>query len=115
MHHILSNTRFHRFASFRVEQVRVYYSFGVYSRLLWCTASALRPPLALHKQDFVEAPSQALENWCWVPSILALMSGHFETGEPLPEELAARLAKSRRAHSGLFNTRQVRHRQSPRL
>ena len=58
-------------------------------------------------QDFVEAPSQALENWCWQPSILARMSRHHATGEPLPAAMAQRLAASRRAHSGLFNTRQV--------
>lgn len=39
--------------------------------------------------------------------MLARMSRHHATGEPLPAALAERLAASRRAHSGLFNTRQI--------
>ena len=34
--------------------------------------------------DAVEFPSQLLENWCWQPEALALISGHYETGKPLP-------------------------------
>ena len=40
-------------------------------------------------QDFVEAPSQMLENWTFETSILQRVSAHVETGEPLPEDLSA--------------------------
>merc|ERR1719421_2098946 len=59
------------------------------------------------ERDFVEAPSQMLENWCWTPEALARMSGHYKTKKPIPEELMAKLIKSRNANSGVFNMRQI--------
>lgn len=43
--------------------------------------------------DFVEAPSQMLENWCWEPKVLELMSSHHETKRPLPVDLIDKLIK----------------------
>ncbi|EJD41292.1 zincin [Auricularia subglabra TFB-10046 SS5] len=45
--------------------------------------------------DFGEAPSQMLENWCYVPAGIARMSAHYETGEPMPGELIDKLVKKR--------------------
>ncbi|KAG8887004.1 hypothetical protein FRB98_000687 [Tulasnella sp. 332] len=42
-------------------------------------------------RDFVEAPSQMLENWCWEPQVLKKMSSHFETKEPLSDDLIQKL------------------------
>jgi Zn-dependent oligopeptidase len=44
-------------------------------------------------RDFVEAPSQMLENWCWEPKVLAMMSSHAETGKPLSDELIHRIVQ----------------------
>lgn len=51
--------------------------------------------------DFVEAPSQMLENWCWETDVLQKMSGHVNnTKQPIPKELAVQLAKSQLANAG---------------
>ncbi|KAI9501999.1 hypothetical protein BX070DRAFT_239926 [Coemansia spiralis] len=39
------------------------------------------------ERDFIEAPSQMLENWCWQPSVLRQISSHYKTGKPLPNNL----------------------------
>ncbi|KAJ2674579.1 metalloendopeptidase [Coemansia spiralis] len=39
------------------------------------------------ESDFIEAPSQMLENWCWQPSVLRQISSHHKTGKPLPDSL----------------------------
>ncbi|EJD32446.1 zincin [Auricularia subglabra TFB-10046 SS5] len=44
-------------------------------------------------RDFVEAPSQMLENWCWVPKVLSKMSSHYKTKEPLSDELIDKIIK----------------------
>ncbi|KAH7913358.1 hypothetical protein BJ138DRAFT_1002435 [Hygrophoropsis aurantiaca] len=58
-------------------------------------------------RDFVEAPSQMLENWCWEPKVLEKMSSHYKTQEPLSAELIDKIIKSRYVNIGLFNLRQV--------
>jgi len=57
--------------------------------------------------DAVELPSQFLENWCWQKESLALISGHHETGEPLPEELLERMLAARNFHAGMHMVRQL--------
>lgn len=59
------------------------------------------------ERDFVEAPSQMLENWVWKPEALHRMSRHHTSGEPIPEALLAALIRSRNANAGLLNMRQV--------
>ena len=44
-------------------------------------------------RDFVEAPSQMLENWCWEPKVLEKMSSHYKTQEPLPADLIEKIIK----------------------
>lgn len=58
-------------------------------------------------RDFVEAPSQMLENWCWLPEQLKSMSAHYKTGEPLTDDLIASIVKSKNVNQGLFSLRQL--------
>jgi thimet oligopeptidase len=46
-------------------------------------------------RDFVEAPSQMLENWVWDKEILGMISGHYRTGERLPEEVLDNMVKAK--------------------
>ncbi len=57
--------------------------------------------------DAVELPSQFLENWCWQPEALAFISGHYETGEPLPADMLERMLAARNFHSALMMLRQL--------
>jgi oligopeptidase A len=57
--------------------------------------------------DAVELPSQFLENWCWEPQALALVSGHVETGAPLPEDLLEKMLAAKNFQSGLTMLRQI--------
>ncbi|TPX58646.1 hypothetical protein SpCBS45565_g07930 [Spizellomyces sp. 'palustris'] len=79
MHQICSVTRFSRFHGTRVER------------------------------DFVEAPSQMLENWCWEAGILQKLSAHYEKGpsHPLPSNLIESLVKAKNVNAALLNLRQI--------
>lgn len=57
--------------------------------------------------DAVELPSQFLENWCWEPEAIALFSGHFETGEPLPHAMLEQLLAARNFQSAMQMVRQL--------
>jgi oligopeptidase A len=57
--------------------------------------------------DAVELPSQFLENWCWEREALAFISGHHETGAPLPEDLLDKLLAARNFQSGMAMVRQL--------
>ncbi len=59
------------------------------------------------RADFVEAPSQMLENWAWDPAILKRVSANVSTGAPLPDELIAKLIATRFVHYALFTTQQA--------
>lgn len=57
--------------------------------------------------DAVELPSQFLENWCYEPEALALISGHYQTGETLPQALLDKMLAARNFQSGMMMVRQL--------
>ena len=78
MHHTLSRARFGRFSGMEVSR------------------------------DFVEGPSQMLENWAWNPDVLESISGHYkDRSKKLPKELLNKMIAARNADSGLVNLRQL--------
>ncbi|MFT6268322.1 MAG: oligopeptidase A [Alphaproteobacteria bacterium] len=57
--------------------------------------------------DAVELPSQFLENWCWQPDALAFISSHFETYDPLPQDLLEKMLAARNFQSAMQMVRQL--------
>jgi oligopeptidase A len=57
--------------------------------------------------DWVELPSQLMENWTWEREALDLFARHHETGEPFPEDLYGRMVAARRFMGGWAQMRQL--------
>ncbi|MFV7235020.1 M3 family metallopeptidase [Flavobacterium sp. ZB4R12] len=57
--------------------------------------------------DFVELPSQILENWCYEPEALALFAYHYQTGEMIPMELVHKIKESASFQEGMATMRQL--------
>ena len=57
--------------------------------------------------DAVELPSQFMENWCWEKEALALISGHYQTGEVLPEALFNKMLAAKNFQAGMIMVRQL--------
>ncbi|PID34387.1 MAG: oligopeptidase A, partial [Thiotrichales bacterium] len=57
--------------------------------------------------DAVELPSQFMENWCWEREVLDMISGHWETGEALPQSLFEKMQAARHFQSAMGMVRQL--------
>jgi Zn-dependent oligopeptidase len=57
--------------------------------------------------DFVEAPSQLLEEWSWDPAVLARFAKHHKTGKPIPPELVKRMLAAKEFGKGVHVMRQM--------
>ena len=58
-------------------------------------------------RDFVELPSQIMENWAFEPAFLRTFAKHYQTGEPIPESLVERIVRSRNYLSAYYQVRQL--------
>ncbi|MBI5706654.1 MAG: Zn-dependent oligopeptidase [Armatimonadetes bacterium] len=77
LHHILSQCRYARFSGTSVAR------------------------------DFVEAPSQMLENWVWDPAVLDTFAAHYQTGEKFPKALLDGMVRARTLGSGIETSFQL--------
>jgi thimet oligopeptidase len=68
----------------------------------WCGIGGIRT-----EWDFVEAPSQMLEEWAWDPAVLATFAKHHQTGEPIPAELVMQMKRADEFGKGLRVRRQM--------
>ena len=57
--------------------------------------------------DFVELPSQVMENWCYEPEALALFAHHYETGEVIPQTYVDKIKESANFMEGMATVRQL--------
>lgn len=57
--------------------------------------------------DFVELPSQVMENWCYEPEALALFATHYQTGEVIPQEYVEKIKESASFQEGMATLRQI--------
>ncbi len=57
--------------------------------------------------DFVELPSQVLENWCYEKEALELFANHYKTGDVIPMELIEKIKASATFHEGMQTLRQL--------
>ncbi len=57
--------------------------------------------------DFVELPSQLMENWCYEKEALELFAKHYQTGEVIPMELIEKIKKAANFHEGMQTLRQL--------
>ena len=53
------------------------------------------------QRDFVEAPSQMLEHWCWQPDVLRGFTRHYQSGDPIPADLVSRMVAANRRRASV--------------
>ena len=87
--------------------VTLFHEFGHILHMTFSEAEHLRFSGAGTEWDFVEAPSQIMEHWCWKPEILSRFARHHETGEPIPIELVDQLEAARNLNQAFAKLRQI--------
>ncbi len=89
------------------EVVTLFHEFGHILHQTLTQATYLRFAGTSVERDFVEAPSQMLEHWCWEPKVLASFARHYETGEAIPADLIDRMVAAKNVSSGIAANRQL--------
>lgn len=91
-------------------EVEIYFHEFGHSMHAICSKAKVQMFWGNHVEcDFAEAPSQMLENWVKEKEVLARMSGHYKTGEKIPDDLVDKINKSRNANVGYLTLRLIMH------
>lgn len=82
----------------------LFHEFGhaLHGLLTQCTYPSLSGTNV--SRDFVELPSQVMENWCWEPEVMKTYALHYKTGEVMPKELMAKIQLAGTFNQGFVNT-----------
>lgn len=89
------------------EVVTLFHEFGHILHQTLTRSRYLRFSGTRVERDFVEAPSQMLEHWCWAPEVLRGFARHHRSGDPLPEDLLGRMVAAKNVSSGIAALRQI--------
>ena len=89
------------------EAVTLWHEFGHILHFCLTTVELARFSGYDTEWDFVEAPSQIMENWMWEPEVLQRFAKHHATGEPIPESLVEKLVAARDLNAGVKTVRQM--------
>ncbi len=88
------------------EVLTLFHEFGHILHMSLSMARLARFSAAETEWDFVEAPSQIMEHWCWNAGVLGRFARHHVTGEPIPAALVERLVATRDLDIGVKTARQ---------
>ena len=87
--------------------VTLFHEFGHLMHFLLCHPAITSQNSFLCKGDFVEAPSQFLENFCWNYDVLSLFARNYKTNQPLPKPLFDKLKATEKVGVSIQYIRQV--------
>jgi Zn-dependent oligopeptidase len=89
------------------EVITLFHEFGHLVFRLLCHPEIASQNSSGLKDDFKEAPSQFLENWCWEYDALKLFAKHYKTGKTLPKDLFDKMKQTQLVNVGYDNMTQV--------
>lgn len=89
------------------EVVTLFHEFGHVLHMSLTKARFGRFSGAGTEWDFVEAPSQIMEHWCWKPEILSRFAHHYETGQPIPSSLIQEMSRVQNLNIAIKTLRQL--------